>query len=205
MKLERILNAALSDMVRGHEQPHCGIAAKNIDGVEWASNYCEPGYGNPKRGVVLANWNEWPSRLDTILEHAGYSIEWEDEWATCCQCYGMVRTSPDSYGWKASYVIFDDCELVCKDCALSDNGRYQEHLLNNSRRADTFDVDWTQDGFVKLNAEPYESGFHPGQNDKPQDLVKLVPSDCDYIFAIPSVGQFDITFDCWIRKKEPLS
>src|SRR4029434_770624 len=141
MTLERILQAAVNSMIRGKRTPHCyhahvhgkgyvndgTIAAdradylrqlerdaqSEIDNVRYASGYAEPGYDAPEKGVVLANWNTLPRDLDRILERAGYAIEWSDEWSECENCNRIVRTSPDSYGWRQSFVIYKDFEPVC--------------------------------------------------------------------------------------------
>lgn len=230
MKLERILSAAVNSMIHGHHNPHCyhahkpgqgytndgslvneradylrqleRTASSEVENMGFAPDYAEPGYDTPRNGVLLADWNSLPSNLDSILERAGYAVEWSDEWSTCDSCNRIVRTSPNSYGWRRSYVLYNDCEIICADCVREDLDTYESHLLNNPRLADTLDVDWSARGFRKANADHYENGFHPGQNDNPEDIAKTLQPTVDYLFAIPSVGQFDVSFDCWIRDKE---
>jgi hypothetical protein len=97
-----------------------------------ASDYAEPGYslGSGKRGILFADWNEntrWVngertvinrtmSRLAKVAERAGFECEWSDEWATCDCCHKAVRTEPDSYSWRPSYV-YGDGEILCRECA----------------------------------------------------------------------------------------
>jgi len=201
MKLETIIQAALNDMERGKVEPHCGEPAHSND-IDYCEGYAEPGYDDPVRCVLFANWNGYPSRLIGILERAGYAVEWSDEWSTCGDCYKAIRTQQDSYGWRKYFVIYDDCEIICANCVKHDLDAYEKHLLNRSTHADTFDVDWESQGFTKFNNDRYESGFHPGQNDNPKVIVKQIPANHDFLFTIPSVGQFDISFDCWIRPIE---
>ena len=118
MTPQYILQAALC------REPHCATqpnwqrwAQSEIDNLGFAPCYIEPGYTPPEKGVLFANWNYFPRNIDTILESYGYAVEWSDEWATCQECGGAVRTSPDSWGWHPSFKIFNDCELVCVDCA----------------------------------------------------------------------------------------
>jgi len=92
--------------------------------------------------------------------------------------------------------------MICADCVKNDLDAYEEYLLNKHTKADTFDIDWTARGFTRFNVDSYESGLHAHQTDKPSDIVKLLPKDCDYLFVIPDVSQFYVTFDCWIRKRE---
>ena len=188
-------------MARGKEEPFCGSAAKHSDDIDYCLEYAEPGYSSPKRGILFGNWNHYPKRLASILEKAGYEIEWSDEWSQCQDCNRAIRTSPDSYGWKQYYVIYNDCEIICADCVKNDLDTYEEYLLNKHTRADTFDIDWTERGFTQFNVDSYELGLHLHQTDKPSDIIKLLPKDCDYLFTIRNVGQFDISFDCWIRSK----
>jgi len=201
MKLETILQAAINDMASRKEKPFCGSAAKDSDEIDYCLEYAEPGYSNPKRGILFGNWNHYPKRLTSILKKAGYAIEWSDEWSQCQNCNRAIRTSPDSYGWRKYYVIYNDCEVICADCVKNDLDAYEEYLLNKHTHADTFDIDWSERGFTRINVDSYENGFHAHQTDKPSDIVKLLPKDCDYLFTIPVVSQFTLSFDCWIRSK----
>lgn len=230
MRLETVLKAAVNSMIRGHHVPHCysahviGQGYVNKGGAEhdkadylrqlerdanseiedmgFAREYAERGYTQPKKGILFANWNRLPEELGDILERMGYEIEWSDEWTTCEGCNRAIRTSPDNHGWKQAYVIYDNCEIFCIDCVKEDLDEYEDYLLNSTSHADTFDIDWKERGFNLMNAEHYETGLHPHQNDDPKKIAKRVPLNHDFLFAIPSVGQFDIYFDCWIRAKK---
>jgi hypothetical protein len=171
-----------------------------IDNIGWAEGYAEPGYDAPRNGVVLANWNVFPRDFDRVLERAGYAIEWSDEWSTCDSCNRIVRTSADSYGWTRSYYLANECEIICKDCATEDEDEYvTSYLLNQSDHADTFGIDLAAHGFTRHNADSFENGFHPGQNDTPRDIVAKLPAGLDYVFTIDDKAQFDIRFSVWTR------
>jgi hypothetical protein len=147
MTLERILQAAKNSMINGHHAPHCyrahvvgrgyvndGSAVfdradylaqlardvqSEIDNIGFASKYGERGYDQPKRGVVFANWNRFPSDFDSILENAGYAVEWADEWTTCDNCGNVAfRTQPDSHDWKPAYHQDANGNIYCDDCTL---------------------------------------------------------------------------------------
>lgn len=90
--------------------------AYHIDNIQYAKTYSEPGYSNPAKGILLGNWNHFSNDATRLLEKLGYEIEWEDEWATCEDCGGAVRISPDSYGWQSSYALIDECSIVCHLC-----------------------------------------------------------------------------------------
>jgi hypothetical protein len=81
-----------------------------------AGEYAEPGYTNPETAIVTANWNHIPAKVAKAFELLGCEIEWSDEWTTCQECGRMVRTEPDCWHWKPSYVIRNECELLCLEC-----------------------------------------------------------------------------------------
>jgi hypothetical protein len=131
-------------MIEGHHTPHCyhahvpgrgyvndgrppydradylrqleQAARAEVESMGYAPRYAEPGYDQPNRGVLFADWNTLPCELDSLLERAGYSVEWSDEWATCDACRYAIRTEPDGYDWEPWYVV-DDSGYTCKACA----------------------------------------------------------------------------------------
>jgi len=118
--------------------------------------YSEPGYGTLEGDdiIVTGNFNEirntelyssaerahhsfgdgTPGRVAEVLEKAGINIEWSDEWAECCECNKLVRTSADHYGWTRSYVMHNECEVVCEECVEEEP---EEHLRSLEGNADT--------------------------------------------------------------------
>lgn len=50
-------------------------ALDQIEGLEWAEGYSEPGYENSKKGVLFANWNYFSNDVAHILERYGYAVE----------------------------------------------------------------------------------------------------------------------------------
>jgi len=180
--------------------------------IDVAHGYNEPGYGDPDSGVVVfGDWN--PScgfdkpqaeqdrdlmvRLARVLEALGADTQWSDEWTTCGQCHRAIRTSPDSYSWVPSFRLTDG-EVECAECLLSDPADYVEsYLLNDVDSADTFGVDLSALGFTQ--AEAGENGWHPGQNDTPEQMVEALADGLDYVFQIDGTGQFDVQFSIWTR------
>lgn len=90
-------------------------AQAEVEGVAWYPGYSEPGYAAGKNGVLAANWNVLPTRAVDVLERAGYSVEWSDEWIDCCECGGAVRTQSDGYDWTPAYKLVGDA-VVCHAC-----------------------------------------------------------------------------------------
>ncbi len=81
--------------------------------LDSAHDYAEPGYSTGELGILFSNWNDegfWDRlenkyvvvcqfmpRLAKVAEHAGYEIEWSDEWDTCSDCCKAFRTQADLY------------------------------------------------------------------------------------------------------------
>jgi hypothetical protein len=105
-------DGGLAETREDYDRQRQRAAESEIENLMWANGYAEPGYTDPEKGIVFANWNYFPRELPDILERGGYEIEWSDEWATCGDCGRAVRTSPNSYGWEAYFVILNECELV---------------------------------------------------------------------------------------------
>ena len=86
--------------------------------MNWSAEYAESGYGAPEKGILFADWNVFPRGVDTILERAGYDLQWSDEWGTCEDCGKAVRTSPDGWDWHPYYAEaeIENGSFICLDC-----------------------------------------------------------------------------------------
>jgi hypothetical protein len=106
-------------------EPHCNsrgtreqqiiTALQEIENMGFAKSYAEPGYTDPAKAVLFANWNYLPSKALELLEYYGYVCEWSDEWATCDNCYRAVRTEPDSWDYRPFFTLGDG-EITCTHC-----------------------------------------------------------------------------------------
>lgn len=205
MNAQRIINAAL------HVAKHPRTRSE-IENMEWAPAYSEPGYTDPKRGgIYFANWNDIScyengkreilddtmGRLAGALEKYGAEIEWSDKWQTCCQCGNAIRTNPDSYGWQPAYFMTEDGE-VCHNCVAEDPAAYLADLEGSDTKCWTLDIDPADHGY-KLLEEGFENGLHPGQNDDPREIAKrLREQGIDrFVFRLNDVGQFDARFSVY--------
>jgi hypothetical protein len=161
----------------------------------------EPGYDD--NTVIAADYNEPRiSKAASFLEtnYPNISLEWCDEWTSCQECGKAVRTIPDSYSWIPYYTILNECELFCFDCITLED--LLPEYLNNTSRAVTpeFQDQLEAAGFKQYNGD-YETGFHPGQDDMPEDKIKLIDTTkFNYIFMVNYVGQFDTSWSMWIKK-----
>ena len=195
----------LKDWPADKRESYLRSAQSEIETMDYASGYGEPGYSDPDKAILFANWNYFSREVTDLLERAGYAIEWSDEWTINYDGnMKAYRTQPDSYGWQSSIIYLDDGRTVSADEIESGDcvDEYIDYLLNDADRCDTFNIDWTKHGFTKLNEDSYESGFHPGQNDKPTDILKAAQKshpDHNFIFSLDSKGQFDARFSIWAR------
>lgn len=170
-----------------------------VHDAEYCSHYGEPGYHDPEKGIIFCDWNNIPDVLTDILEEHGYSLEWSDEWYIDYDNDKAWRTSPTSYDWQCSIRICDRYVLTPDD----DISEWIYECLNDCNQAlpDWItEHDLTEAGFELYNDEYYESGWYPGQNDDPATIAAKLPDDLEYVFHIPSVGQFDMKFDLYVRE-----
>jgi hypothetical protein len=202
MTLERILTAAVNSLSQGKRKPHCGQPATQNDAenVRFALGYAEPGYQDPVKGVLFANWNGFPTDFDRVLESAGYAIEWEDEWTECCDCGKAVRTSPDCYQWQPYYVFMNECEIVCLNCL--DWPEYLESIEDDSDKAVVAECNPALYGYERLSDEnEFENGFHPGQTDSPAKILAALHATGRHriVFRLSDSSQFYVRFETWQR------
>lgn len=170
--------------------------------AEWCAEYGEPGYSQPEKGIILANWNNIPRGLADWLEKCGYSLEWSDEWMIDYDYGKAYRTNPDSYSWESSVMLTDDGEWLTPDddasawideCAMSDKGQSPK-CLPSRISAD----DLSECGFVLYYGE-LESGFFPGQTDNPAELAKRAfnAGASRVVFRKLENSQFYTRFECY--------
>lgn len=180
------------------------------------------GYANSYRDDVwvTGNWNSvdrWnyetkerefvsdvPERLAKALERIGVEIEWLDENTPCGNCYRLIRTEPDSYHWKAEYVISDG-EITCAECIRENLEDYIELFVNDADKCITFvsDSELEEIGFERYNDHEYENGWHPGQTDNPhkiyEEIRERVSDETEIVFYLDEKSQFYIRFSAFVR------
>lgn len=151
-----------------------------------------------------------PCRLFDALERVGAECEWSDEWSQCSDCYRAVRTTENSYSWRPSYAWFDggischECLIGCGEDALAGFGVGEYSYVNDPSKC----VAWCEPshvesfGYVKWNEQTYESGWHPGQDDKPEAIfaeIKAAHPDASVVFLLDDSSQFYIRFSAYVR------
>lgn len=184
-------------------------ADKNGIQIDVAEDYAEPGYkkDKPKQPILLANWNrvqDLDSALNDKIEKQ-FNIEWCDEWATCGDCQKIVRTSGDSYSWKAYYHC-DENGFVCGDCVKKNPEDYIKSLVNNPSKADTLDISLEDQGFEELE-EKYANGWY-GRNDSPKEILAKLQAKFpggEFVFGNVEASQFETRFKIYKREVEEVS
>lgn len=206
-RINRAIEAAKSSANR--------IGQNRIEEVQiHTSGYAEPGYS--AEVVATGNWNsitryvdghytsidDTPARLAAVLEKLNVSLEWNDEWSTCCDCGKLVRTSADSYCWTPSFYDYDGVR-ICVDCVREDPSGYLEYLEGNYEAANTMLKDLTEHGYVKLD-EDYQNGLYGGQTDNPQKIAEALQrlGVEKFIFQIDTQGQFETRFSVYVHESE---
>lgn len=195
-------------------------ARSRLDEITFAPHYSERGYSTDKpAGILFGNWNATKpyqgatkqqenesayflavcKRLEKLAE-----LEWSDEWTTCSECGGAVRTSGDCYGWQRAYVELDG-EIICRDCAPKHAEEILTHFENESGKCLTADLGIKpgEHGYVKLPQE-FENGLYGGQDADPGKIAEALRSRgvSRFLFTLDSVGQFDARFSVWIHSDE---
>jgi hypothetical protein len=181
--------------------------------------YAEPGYTDPASGVIaLGNWNDiskWNEkkqsfdhvdstlpRLADNFEKLGVELDWSDEWKACDECFKLVRTSPDSYGWQRHYWESEN-GIVCADCVKKDPGDYLDDLEGNTSSCVTFDLDLEEAGYKRVEMD-FENGWYGGQSANPEAIGEALRKRgvTRFIFNLDSTGQFDMKFSVWVHEIE---
>jgi len=217
MTLNYILNAARRDAERKGSKK----TTSRLEELQ-CGEYCEPGYDS-KRGLVLANWNDthettWikgqgyvrvaggectvMGRLERILDKAGFSTDWSDEYTSCDDCGKYFRTSGDCWDWK-QYGESTEHGTICGNCLKGDPEGYLATRIDNPHNAaNTAMVDLAAQGF-ELVADGFANGLHPGMNDNPVKLLEhyraIMPQQ-EFVFTYKP-SQFYVEFDIWARTK----
>lgn len=139
------------------------------------------------------NWDAY--QIESIYNSDSWGFG--DEYSTCSNCNGIIKTSPDYYGSPIQYMSFE-CAILCRECLTIEE--ILPEYVNNPLKcvpSNLFnEYDFEIEGFKKLNEESYERGLHPGQNDDPKTIIKEFEKQyTEIIFLLTETSQFYIKFD----------
>ena len=190
-------------------------------------------YEDEKAFLIIGGWDDiatlesWmakkklidPSGEDDYLDKdfdsfAGYGWGFNDEFELCSGCSEkVIRTSPDSWGWRPDFIITANgvfcCECVAADVSGGEEEQeaYIEDKVNNPNSAVNTscinDDDLERMGFERVNEykERWTGGLRVGA-DNPRDVYKQIREkfpDAEILFVVEAVGQFDIEFTVFVR------
>jgi hypothetical protein len=165
-------------------------------------HYGEPGYEDPKMGILLCDWNPISHENMDMLEAEGYSLEWSDEWVIDYDNNKAYRTSPDSYDWQPSVWWNDDGQMFTPDDDASD---WIDAMVDNPRMAlpsRITQTDLEEAGFSKYS-DHEESGLHTGMDADPKERFKEIKDrfgdDCEVVFRMTEVSQFYVVWESYAR------
>lgn len=177
---------------------------QNVHNAEWCNEYGEPGYTNPEKGIIFANWNDIPKGLANWLETCGYSLEWSDEWHIDYAHSKAYRTCANSYFWEPSIMLpAESCEYLTPDdspsewieaCAVTANNQPIACLPSRFSSDEILN-----EGFELIEAD-FENGFFEGMNDDPVKIAEKYFTDGAYrvLFQKSENSQFYCRFRVWI-------
>lgn len=187
-----------------------GMTHKANEDVSYCSYYGEPGYTQPREGVILANWNNFKKRTADYLEAAGYELEWSDEWTIDYDNDKAYRTSPDSYFWRPAFIYTEGGDMLTPD---DDEGDVIEEVaIEKGKQKDAIKClpNWiTQDHLKAAGYEPwedgkeYETGLHHGQDDSPDKVAKEIFTHdgiTHVCFFVNDKSQFDIRWCAFVKR-----
>ena len=180
-----------------------GLQSRGIY-FDTATEYGEPGYSTDKPLILFANWNDL-NRSEMNAVESVAEVEWSDEWTTDSDGRAF-RTQPDCHWWEPAFFVHDG-EVVPWD-SLSEDGEALEDELRDfgftAEKGDAFFralpsvITPARLATIATLATPddMETGFHHGQNDSPEKLLRTLP-DGTYLFRITGKGQFDVHWQAW--------
>ena len=169
-----------------------------------AEGYGEPGYTDPERFVVLANWNRVSKRVTDWLSNHGFAIEWCDEWDVVDE--KAYRTRADSYSWAPTLVYADGEALIVGkddeeiiDSVAMKASNYVPDCVPRGISAETL----KSFGYIREPEDTFESGWHPGQNDDPVKIAAAIWKDSTVeavVFRVSENSQFYIKFESYVKR-----
>jgi len=212
----RVYEAARADAKRFDKQYGTHVFSNEVENVGWAAEWADRREA-PKGGIWYADWNDiggyhdnsyseraktLMKRLGDLLEKAGAEIDWSDEVTTCGDCGRLIKTEPDSYGWQPEFVVGDG-DITCTDCL--DPAEYLRGLADGQGFNSIASIDPTDHGYVRLNEDSYETGFHPGQTDDPKKVAKelVAKGYRRFIFHKDEQSQFYCKWSVYVPADEP--
>lgn len=180
------------------------------DGAEYCGQYGEQGYTNPKKFIILHNWNNVEQKIQDYFEAIGCELEWNDEWIIDHENDKAYRTSANGYDWQSQIAHTESGELLTPDSSIEDWIDFckveQGDNVTNCLRYFTSDSDIESLGYIKYNENSFESGWHAGQTDDPQKIAKQIfdnVENCEsVVFKLDENSQFYSKFSAFYKLQD---
>ena len=174
----------------------------------WLSEQdCTVGEYDNEGFVIVPGWDVVNNpAFSCIVDKAvgsEHNYGFDDEYDTCYECGKILRTSPDSYSWQPEYWLSDFDGFLCVDCTANDYiESYLEYVVdhtNGPRHVNESILDLDGAGFKQV-LKNCEYGMHRGQNEDPRKVAQwALENNLEIAFTV-STGQFDVSWDAWMRK-----
>lgn len=149
------------------------------------------------QGVVIADWHKVEAEWCQFLDSMGFAVYFPDEVITCDNNKVWEH---DSNLW----MVTDGGEILTKDDPIQD--WIEECLVTDYLHPMKTLPTWVDEsvlvdeGFTRISVMPYQNGFHPGQNDKPEQIAEhYLGTHDELVFTISSANPFEIRFHVWGR------
>jgi len=192
-----------------------GLCNSHASDIQWYREYAD-GREAPKAGIFVANWNNDQTRqgnryvdvpgnimrrLGDILERMGGELEWSDQVSSCDDCGRLIQTEPDCYSWQPEFEVGDG-SIVCTDCM--DPEEYLSRLADEHGFNSIGSIDPGEHGYVRLNEDSFETGWHPGQTDDPRKMAKQLEGlgVKRFLFHKDEQSQFYVTWSVYVPAPE---
>jgi hypothetical protein len=136
---------------------------------------------------------------EVVYENFGDYFVFADEYDTCAECFGLIRTAPDSYGWRPDFVRDEDGMVYHVDCVSPEDVLEWTRAQAGAQPTalpDSFDPE--EYGLSEVPIE-YQVGLYGGQRADPQAIVAAL-GDIPCWFSVQT-GQFDARFTVWVPEE----
>jgi len=163
----------------------------------------------------IADWNKFDILESYLNRLEDVTIMWDDNYNYCENCYRFFEALPRYYGDQSHMAVWlSDYEYVCIDCVREFMEDIIDYYKNDYKKAipTALIEDIKSQGFICLGDidnnvyRVFETGWHEGQNDDPKAVIEELKNQgvldvYDYIFALTDIGQFDVHFALFLKRR----
>ena len=161
--------------------------------IEYAREYGEHGYDNSdvKKGVLIANWNEFSQDFIDELEANGYNLEWFDEWTVIDG--KAYRTYSDDPMWIEEFMNVDG-ELV----PIAEDVEYALEVKAKEKGVLPHWVNPEKYGYKKVGEIEYGYSY---DNNHEEDFKEFENKYKEFVLIKECATPFDVKYSVWAKEK----